>query len=224
MFDKDIIDKLYNDELRKDSVFGAFPCEILAEQDEEDKSYVLVKLPGGEVVFARMCFVFPLVATFSKEWLSKYSDNIYAWVVFERGLPENPIVIGFSFKDGKFPSNSNYPNSVDIISENYQITIDDLDNRLEIKQISGKEQEIVITKDKVFIKSDDINIGDETASEPTVLGETLENLLNELLDTIIQGKIATSLGPQVFMPDTQVKLNDIKSKISDIKSLKSKIS
>ena len=224
MLDEHLEDKLHNDELREDTHFGAFPCEITGEQDEDDPQYIEVILPGGREYFVRMCYTFPLVAVPTKEWLEKYKESIYCWVTFERGMPDRPIMIGFTFKEGAEHNIDSFPNMTALIGEKYQITIDDKEDSLQLKQLEDNEQEITITKDSVFIKSDNINLGEETGAEPSVLGDTLADLLTDLLDALSQGKVATSLGPQLFMPDTQAKLAQIKASIDTIKSDINKVS
>lgn len=224
MLPKHLIDKLYNEELREDSIFGAVRCVITGEQDDENPQYIEVKLPHERIQLARMSYTFPLVAVPSKEWLQKYKDSIYAWVVFERGLPERPIVIGFTFNEDSEHNVDSYPRSATIIGEKFVINIDDKNDRLELKQLEDAKQEIVMTKDKVYVKSDDINLGEESGAEPSVLGDTLEGLLNDFIDAVMQGKVPTSMGPMTFMPDTLTKLGQIKAKMSTIKSKINKLS
>jgi len=89
---------------------------------------------------------------------------------------------------------------------------------------SGRHLSINAPK-SLNILSDNVNIGNKykATMESMVLGESLKEVLTDIINLIPTIKIPTMLGPQVPMPDIQAKITQITTKINNITSTKHKI-
>jgi hypothetical protein len=207
----------------KDRKIGFYLAEPTGEVSEEDPYCIEVKMPDGQLRFAKPCFSFPFTFVPHEGWIKKYSKIIWVWLTYEQGLIEKPIYVGFSFKPGKEKEQEDFPFSGTILSEKFKIQINDKQETLKIEQLEGKKQKIVILKEKTYVESKDINMGAESGDEPAVLGDTLQSLMEELLDLMAAAKTMTQMGPQTFMPDTQQKIVSLKSKLKNFKSSTNKL-
>ena len=90
----------------------------------------------------------------------------------------------------------------------------------------GSGRHLSLTSPKsINILSNNVNIGNNTKEnlQSMVLGDTLKEVLNDIINLIPTIKIPTMLGPQVPMPDIQTKITQITTKIDNITSTKHKI-
>jgi hypothetical protein len=73
---------------------------------------------------------------------------------------------------------------------------------------------ITNTLSRTIINSPEIYLGGEAAEEPVVLGQTLVDLLNELIDMLVAHKHPTGTGPSgPPMPPELPQLNQFKRKL-----------
>ena len=99
--------------------------------------------------------------------------------------------------------------------------------------IGTKRHLTISTSNNLFIESDGVNIGNPNTNgvtmESMVLGETLKEVLTEMLSLFTKIKIMTQTGPQgiqsdpAFVATTQSDIQNITTKIENITSTKHKI-
>ena len=72
----------------------------------------------------------------------------------------------------------------------------------------------------MIINTTDFNIGDPQVAEmqPMVLGNTLKEVLTDIVALFSKIQIATQLGPQNILPTTQVDIQSVTNKIESIVS------
>lgn len=138
--------------------------------------------------------------------IPKFNDMV--WIEFEKGNPRAPIwSLGHHGKaDTKADELKDYDNHWFKTPGGHLIELDDTNSIIRITTTGTVE----IFKDGEVL-------------QPAVLGDTLEERLNTLLDTLSNAKVMTQLGPQPFMPPTQLEITDLKTSIPDIKSANMKI-
>ena len=86
---------------------------------------------------------------------------------------------------------------------------------------TGRHLTISTNKD-LYINSNKTFLGKE-AKEGMVLGDTLIEVLNEIINLIPKIVITTQLGPQSPMPQIQTDISKVSEKIKQITSIKHKI-
>ncbi len=106
-------------------------------------------------------------------------------------------------------------------SAQFEMTFNDEEKHFSVVSKSHTAS-IHIKEANVYVIADTINLGSESAAEKTLLGETTKSLIEDLIDILKVGKINTAIGPQSFMPPTQLKLSLLKDQLETMLSEKVK--
>ena len=132
------------------------------------------------------------------------------------------------FSDDSFIYSYNYNQ---ILLHSDRIT---LNSKLDDVYISSKKDihigsgrfTTISSGDSVIVNTPDFNIGDPfglTEMQPMVLGDALVDILTEILNLLPKITIPTMFGPQMPLPDLQVKVTNIINKLNNITSANHKI-
>lgn len=150
------------------------------------------------------------------------------WVSFQKGDPRYPVWEYGYFGSGDVSENvvfdGNEPKSILLQSTNkHQILLDDKNELIRITDQHGNI--IELNETGVSVVTDKISLGSlDGSNEPAALGDTLMDLLNEMLEDIGNaGLIKTSTGVTATIntsPQWPILLNKWRSKFEDFKSTK----
>lgn len=133
------------------------------------------------------------------------------WVEFEFGNPRRPIwTYGYRGTED-FIEDELKPH--DLVwfrtKSGHKIVIDDINGFIRVESGSGKVIEI----------GENISIGSRTESaQSAVLGQTLVQKLETILDILQNAKVNTSIGPQPFLPNTITDLLNVESELEEVLS------
>lgn len=163
----------------------------------------------GRNFFARPVHNTAFQSVPSAEWLAKYRKQYFGVVIYEKEQHDRPLFIGVVPAEGAHSNNAAIENIHLIKTEKFGIFIDDNTEELRIQNFAGVS---------VYVKKEQVLLGGAEGLQPVVLGNTLKNLLQELIDILKAGKVNTSIGPQPFMPPTQAKLSGVIDKLSTMLS------
>lgn len=140
--------------------------------------------------------------------------NDYVWVSFEKGNPRKPL---WSYGYFGMDDVASLPDSLKDIKNfwfrtpgGHTIELNDTDATIKITSAQGKI---------IHMGADFISLGKENESSHTaILGDILQDKLNELIDILKQAKVNTMLGPQPFFPVTITQLDQLKNSLDEIQS------
>lgn len=170
--------------------------------------FIEVKMKYNMIRYARPCYNSITMSKFGPKWVEKYGNKYWGFVTFDQGRPEDLVLLGVVPMDGKEVPDEGFEDKHYIYSEKFRIFMDDDANVFSIDTLENGGV---------------IALGDKTATEYAVLGNVLMTILEELVDALKAAKTNTPIGPQPFMPGTQVKLTTIKNKLDTILSTKVKL-
>lgn len=193
--------------------------------DKTRPQFIGFQYPDGAKAFAKPCYSFGEVFAPSPQWLDKYKDEILLVIGYEGGNPDYPIWFGYT-PLSKISDVEDFPEISIKRTEKFVVLIDDKNNKLSLIQRDSNNsttQEIVIDDDKVFIKSGNIHLGGDDATEPVLFGDKTTSFLSDLLSAIEKLTVPTATGPSgipiniAAFTALKTKLDSLKSKISKTK-------
>lgn len=174
----------------------------------------------GRHFFARPIFGTAFQSVPSAMWLEKYKKHFFGLVTYENRKNESehdrPLFLGVvpvQREEYKTPGLEDIHN---INTSKYRVQINDAEEYLTIERFDGVSYNI--KKDNVYINSRKINLGKENADYKAVLGDIAADIVDTFVTIMKTGKVNTGIGPQPFMPPTQLKLAELKNRISTMLS------
>jgi len=156
---------MYNSNLEEDTEFGIHPCVLTGNVYEDNDLFVEV-YADGITQMARLAFPFPLFSVVNSAWLSKYADCLVGYLIFQKGLPDRPVLVAVGIKEGKQSQFSDWPNSTTLMSEKFVQVFNDQQNKAWLA-FQGK-----------------YHIGSEDAEQSAVRGDDLKEQLDALIDQL----------------------------------------
>ncbi len=170
-----------------------------------DNGYVYVKLATGIEIPCLPTFAFPIIFRPNKNWINKYKDNFYAIVTTEENNDERHLLIGLvPLVTKEFPENT-LDGSHYILTEKFQVWIDDKENKFIVKPLEDGE----------------ILLGDENVTEPLVLGNKMESLWKELI-SVLEGMTFTNSAGTTLVSNNITAISALKEKFNTTLSKKNK--
>jgi len=189
---------------------------VTSIEDPDNLHRIQVQVPQIYGTSTLDYWVWPIGVYSGKDWgvqlLPRVGDMV--WVEFEFGNPRRPLW-SHGYR-GKGDFIGPYFTNKEVIGiktkAGHEIIIDDSNSLLRIVSAGGM----------VIDLSDVIHLGnaDGEGHEPAVLGNTEQEKWEEIIDILMAAEINTQLGPQGFLPDTQLALEELKASIPNIKSQK----
>lgn len=178
---------------------------------EMEKGLVGCKIEGRNF-FARPVFGTAFQSVPSEKWLQKYHKQFFGVIAYENlkggDSYDRPLLMGVvPVNHGDYDKEA-IENKHKVRTEKFEAVFDDLDDSFTLKHADGMQ--IFFNKDKVVLAHD--------GAYKAVLGDKLVDLLKDLTDLLKSAKVNTSIGPQPFMPGTQLKLAQLKAKWETILS------
>lgn len=182
----------------KKTIVGAYLAKVTGEllEDENDLTYIEV-IVNGKSVFAKPAMPYGWYAVPSKEWLEANEGKWGAWVMFENGNPAHPVWFGMCPLDEQSPEDESYPRIWKLATEEYTILIDDANKEYIIK--GPNDNEVRILANEATLKGyGTINLGNDSGTEPAVLGDKNASVLNSIITEMITicGHVITFAGAQ----------------------------
>lgn len=169
---------------------------------EEDNQYIQVALPDSDkegtyqplLVYARPCYQFGSISAPSEEFLEKYKDEILICLIFEKGCPEVPLWVGYTFADGKGTDiPANFPRTKVFRTEKFFVSIDDAAEEAVITHRPDSEFQQSVKIDKDFL-----TLGQYSADkELALIGETTRDFLKDFITAVKNMKFSTTNGSTV---------------------------
>lgn len=194
--------------------------------DSNDPQYIEVLISEGNSMFARPCYPFGFVYAPSTEWLDKYKDEILIAVVYENGVADNPLWIGYVPIDGKLSDIQNFPKQAIFRTKNFILKFEDDNDALHIQQRDSSntvKQQITLSGDECWITSDKIRFTKQAPSQDAVLGNKLkDDILQKLCEELEKLTVNTAMGPS-SIPVNVAAITAIKGQLSTILSGKVKL-
>jgi hypothetical protein len=149
----------------------------------------------GITYMAKPVYAYPMISLPSEAWLKKYGNLFMAVLDFEQDKKERPLFMGILPLDDKvFPEKDSAERTY-IVTEKFQVTISDDQERLTIAQLEGAKQSVVINSDNVTVTSKTVFLGASENAQKMILGEDLVKKLRDLIDTIKLITVPTGFGP-----------------------------
>ena len=198
--------------------YGLFKADFNAEYIESDYGYFKVYFRGFELTARPVYVMGGMVMLPSKEWLQKFSSEIYFMISFEEGDIHKCLFHGWCFKENASATaissieNSSTFRSIhfterfDDIQKNHTIEYKESENDTDgffhsfgIDGLLGKFKKVFLETIESFtikvksftVTSDDIRLSTD-ASEPAVKGTTLNSNLEGILTDIATGLTSLS--------------------------------
>lgn len=169
----------------------------------------------GKFFFARPVFGTAFQSIPSQMWLNKWKDHYFGLVTYENRKGENshdrPLFLGVVPVKKAENQGSQLEDKHKINTAKYRVHIDDTNEHLTIERFNGVS--IHIKGDNVFIGSRKINLGKETADYKAVLGDIAQVIIETFAQIMMDAKVLTMMGPQPFMPPTQIQLQQLKNRV-----------
>jgi hypothetical protein len=206
--------KLHLNQIKEDDILLGKVVKIHDDPDNEHYGTVDVRPTGGEwpiITYVRVnavmqsakrgLFTFPKLN--SDVIITKYHRDSDAVILLYSHIEKMESII-----------------DEEIISRVQKVTTNNPSKYLDVTEDADEFTHIRQTTTDIELKGASIKMGSDMEEdfEPAVLGTKLADLLTEVLDMLAAATVTTAIGPQPFLPDTQVKINDIKAKVEDIKS------
>jgi hypothetical protein len=140
------------------------------------------------------------------------------WVSFENGDSRFPVWEYGAWSAGQAPRDASPKVKVIQTTSGHRIILNDNDESIHIERTG--EESIVLNSKGISLISGSLSLGSlDGSKEKAVLGDTLKELLNELITEIALITVPTALGPS-GTPLNLAKLNVIKSKLGTVLSTK----
>jgi hypothetical protein len=180
-----------------DITYGAYPCKIIG--DFSDPTHVEVEWGIGIRQYAR--YVFPLGTWCSvhHEFLNDNKDLLFGYIIFEKGDASRALLIGVSFREGV--------------------------EQKHVNTLKLGELEIILTDGNIHLKGGNVIAGSK--KEPMVLGDSLAEFLNDLIDemrglvtSLAALKVVTPSGVGTLSPDN---IADLNIRIANIVTMKGEL-
>ncbi|NLR94861.1 hypothetical protein [Flammeovirga agarivorans] len=157
-----------------------------------------------------MSYSFPHFFTPTQKWLDTIGNEVFFYVSFVDGDPNAPVIVGCTPKNNSTLYNKNTTGTNSIFTSNYNITIDDENKKIEIKDVEetfsigidpssielrkGDKTKVSLTKDTVTasVDSREVSISDKISiTEGSV---SVKSLLDDVLSIISKIQVTTPVG------------------------------
>lgn len=187
--------------------YGTYRAIVISNEDPDNKGNpdkhgrltVRVPIIGDGKKAERIAYpIVPFAGeSFGIKFLPKKDDQVY--VEFENGKPDMPLWKGGWWADGDIPDDFKETTAHGIFTRTgHQILIDETDGSEQIQVKHSAGAEIVLDKDgniKITNKDgQEVHVGKE-ADEAAAKGDTLKDLLEELIGDITSLTVPTGVGP-----------------------------
>lgn len=115
---------------------GVFLARPTGEVLDDDNTFIEVYI-SNKSFFAKPCFSFGSWNAPSKEWLTKYKDEIMVWIAYENGNPAHPVYLGVQPLNNKVPAMP-YKNGKNWKSTKFRYWFDDETEEFYLEKIGSK--------------------------------------------------------------------------------------
>lgn len=184
-----------------------------------------VELADKRIIYPAPVYQNGIMMSPSKEYLDKYKGEVYAVIL---RYNSQYYCLGYTPLDKNYSDKGDFPQEGHIRTKNFIVRFNDKDDECHVTQREGAKQEIVIKGDKTFIKSDKINLTEENADNPCLLGKETVDLLKDILDftnninTVVLALDSSVLGAAnaTLLGKITVDIQQYKTTIEQLKSQK----